>query len=206
VLTRPSAVQAFPEWAGSVPQRYYSRGLRRAGQAAEGLYVIGSAGWVSSAHGLALTWECWRPRTLCDCAIRLRLLVSGSQAGWQLYQHSALLRRVFAPAVSVLRSHAAMFVRFADQLLRLATGLVYPIYLLLARLLLPLRPAECGLAHPVRFQRLIVAHPSRSQARRRPARRRPPPAAPPHPAARGAAAADRRRRRGGRGRGCGGAL
>jgi hypothetical protein len=76
------------------------------------------------------------------------LLVSGSQAGWQLYQHSALLRRVFAPAVSVLRSHAAMFVRFADQLLRLATGLVYPIYLLLARLLLPLRPAECGLAHP----------------------------------------------------------
>ena len=111
--------RSLPKWAEYVPQRWYSRELRLGVTAGIGIYTLGSVFW----------------------------------AIWQLYNNSTLLQRVAGPGVRQLRRRwAARFsvaVRLADRALHVGTGLVWPLWLLLARVLQPFRYALAPLAYPL---------------------------------------------------------
>lgn len=99
-------------------------------------------------------WAAYIPQRLYSARLRrwgevsmgLYTLGSVLWAGWQLYNNSALLRQAVEPAVRQLRLRLAVLVRLADRLFRLGSGVVWPIWLLLAHLLRPVSAAllPCG--------------------------------------------------------------
>ena len=99
-------------------------------------------------------WAAYIPQRLYSARLRrwgevsmgLYTLGSVLWAGWQLYNNSALLRQAVEPAVRQLRLRLAVLVRLADRLFRLGSGVVWPIWLLLAHLLRPVSTAllPCG--------------------------------------------------------------
>ena len=107
------------------------------------------------------------------------------------YNNSSLLQRVTSPAVRWMRLRFAVILRLGDRLMQLGSGIVWPLYLLLVRLLRPVisvcRPAVLLVAAPLSSLYSTVGGAGGAGAMRQVVSARPTPAATDAPARRAVA-------------------